>query len=555
MRTGKAAALLMMSLMLIAIPGAHAEQSVDAGDEVINYTNERIEVMLDEDAGELKLILGPSRMHLEWGVQDDPGEISLLTAQTRHLGIADTYDRDGQFQKRVGIPIHTIFYQKLDGILEYEDSNDDGIFNLRGQGLAGTLEEMKDKDLDHEPIAKWVSFKDIAWEMQGFNQDCDANNCSIEFSLVAEDLNYSSKDGETNGTLELIRYDFRISTKETSIDVENVPHYRVGFHRGSDDRVVVDDSDEVGGKNVSAEVLNSVWKYDQVVNGWDAEGNDSRLLTVVEYGMGSYLTENVAGWAKEQYGKLPGPKPFAGHAPAKKDLGARGPQMDTHDRFGRPLKCNLDYVEKDGSQNNDSVREQIKEYKNTHCSSDGEELKEDKIGNASMIRAGGLHFDDEGARWGSIRWVSNATIDGVEEEVLFQIHGIRPVVRADLRNNSLPDGVYKGIRMIGGYNHPIGDNITHDPEYDVDVMTNMETLSFGEPLQELSQRGPLQMLMRLAPILAGVIIVGVAGTVLVAKRKARKAAMVPKSAEFPAMGQLSHRGNDWAQYAGEEDKG
>lgn len=554
MRASKSAALIMMSLMLIAIPSVYAQQNVDTEDDIINYTNERIEVMLDEDSGELKMILGPSRMHLEWGTEDNPGEISLLTSQTRHLGIADTYDRNGDFKKRVGIPVHTLFFQKLDGILEYEDVNDDGIFNLQGKGVAGTLQEMKENNLQHEPIMKWISYKDVSWEMVDFNQNCDGNNCSIEFSLMAENLSYESKDDISNESLELVRYDFRISTQENSMEVEDVPHFRVGFNRGSNNQVRVDSSDEIGSKNVSAEVLNSVWKYDQVVNGWDAEGNDSRLLTVVEYGMGSYMNENVAGWAKEQYGKLPGPKPFAGHAPAKKDLGARGPQLDTHDRFGHPLKCDLGYVENNESQDNESTKEHLRKYQDTHCSSDGDELKEDRITNASMIRAGGLHFDDDGARWGSIRWVSNATIDGVEEEVLFQIHGIRPVVKADLRNTSLPDGMYKGVRMIGGYNHPIGDNIVHDPEYDVDVLTNMDTMSFGEPLEELAQRGPIQMLMRFAPILGGVIVVGVAGTILVVKRKARKAAMVPKAAEFPTVGQLSQRGDDWSKYSESQEK-
>ena len=94
----------------------------------------------------------------------------------------------------------------------------------------------------------------------------------------------------------------------------------------------IDKSEQKGTQNVTANVLNSVWKYDQIINGWDADSNDSRLMTIVEYGMGAYMSDTVADWAKEQFGKLPGPKPFAGHAPSKKDLGPRGPQMDTHDK-------------------------------------------------------------------------------------------------------------------------------------------------------------------------------------------------------------------------------
>ena len=555
MRTGRTtAAILMMSLMLIAIPSATAEQIVDsAEDKVIDYTNERIEIVLDEDEGELKMILGNSRMHLEWGVEGDPGAISLLTAQTHYMGVADAYGDDGHFKKRIGIPMHTMFYQKLDGILEYEDSNGDGLFNVRGQGLAGTLDDMKGRDLETEPIAKWVDFREVSWEMTDFSQSCSNNTCEIVFILESSNLQYDLADNDSDEQLDLVRYIFRVNTQEKTLEVENMPHYQVKYHKAGDEKAKIDKSEQRGTKNVTANVLNSVWKYDQVINGWDASSNDSRLMTIVEYGMGAYMSETVADWAKEQFGKLPGPKPFAGHAPSKKDLGPRGPQMDTHDDFGHPLKCGLDYVQKGDMQGNSSVRDQVKEYRDTHCSSDGDELSEERVKNSSMVRAGGVHFDNNGARMGSVRWVSNATIDGVEEEVLFQIHGIRPVVKADLRNNSLPDGHYKGMRMIGGYNHPVGDNITHDPEYDVDVLT-LDTMAFGEPLEMFAdQRGRIQMLLKIAPILGGVIIIGIAGTIMVARRNAKKAAMIPQSAEFPTLGQLTERGNDWTQYEKRND--
>jgi hypothetical protein len=106
--------------------------------------------------------------------------------------------------------------------------------------------------------------------------------------------------------------------------------------------------------------------------------------------------------------------------------------------------------------------------------------------------------------------------------------------------------------MIGGYNHPVGENITHDPEYDVDILT-VNTQAFGEPVDLLGERGPLKLLLRLAPILGGVILIAVAGTMIVARRKAKKATMIPKNAEFPALGHLSERGTDWSRYENNGD--
>ena len=176
---------------------------------------------------------------------------------------------------------------------------------------------------------------------------------------------------------------------------------------------------------------------------------------------------------------------------------------------------------------------------------------EEGVSNASVVRAGGLHFDNDGAKMASIRWVSNATVDGVEEEVLFQVHGIRPINKEDLQNSSLPNGHYKGVRMIGGYNHPVGENITHDPEYDIDVMT-IDTAGFGEPI-DLGNRFLFRNLMQIAPIVMGAIVVGIAGTVLMVRRKAKKAALIPKAEDFPSMGTNAERGSNWHSYVKQGD--
>ena len=204
-----------------------------------------------------------------------------------------------------------------------------------------------------------------------------------------------------------------------------------------------------------------------------------------------------------------------------------------------------------GNNGQGNEQKDSKKFEKTHCSPEGEELMEEGVSNASVVRAGGLHFDNDGAKMASIRWVSNATVDGVEEEVLFQVHGIRPINKGDLQNSSLPNGHYKGVRMIGGYNHPVGENITHDPEYDIDVMT-IDTAGFGEPI-DLGNRFLFRNLMQIAPIVMGAIVVGIAGTVLMVRRKAKKAALIPKAEDFPSMGTNAERGSNWHSYVKQGD--
>ena len=544
-------ALLMISLMLISIPSSATAQSDDAiTDDSIKYTNEEIKVKLDETVGELSLKLGDAKMRLSWGTAEDPGDISLLTTQTHFMGVADIYDSRGRFDKRVGIPINTVFYQKMDGILEYDDLNNDGLFNVKGQEKAGTLDEISKSNVSHEPVLKYISYSNLTWTPSVLTEECNGNTCQFDFSLEATSIAYQGNDVDSNQSLDLIKYIFHITTTETAVEVEAMPHYRVETHKDRHKKMKIDYTKQIGSSNITADVLNNVWKYDQILEGWDASTNESRLMTVVEYGMGSYMKDSVADWTMDQFQKMPGPRPFVGQAKKTSAIHPSPPPKDNHDKFGHPLKCGMDYVEMNNNGQGNGQKNS-KKFEQTHCSPEGDELKEEGISNASAVRAGGLHFDNDGAKMASIRWVSNATVDGVEEEVLFQIHGIRPIHKEDLQNSSLPDGHYKGVRMIGGYNHPVGENITHDPEYDIDVMT-INTAGFGEPI-DLGNRVLLRNLMQIAPIVIGALVVGVAGTVLMVRRKAKKAALIPKAEDFPSMGTNAERGSNWHSYVKQGD--
>ena len=545
-------ALLMISLMLISIPSSATAQSDDAiTDDSIKYTNEEIKVKLDETVGELSLKLGDAKMRLSWGTAEEPGEISLFTTQTHFMGVADLYDSRGRFDKRVGIPVNTAFYQKLDGIIEYDDLNNDGLFNVKSQGKAGTLDEITKANVSHESIMKYISYSNLTWIPSVLTEECNGNVCQFDFSLEATSISYQGNDVNASQSLDLIKYIFHITTTETAVEVEAMPHYRVETHKDRHKNLKIDYTKQIGSSNITADVLKNVWKYDQILEGWDASSNESRLMTVVEYGMGAYMKDSVAEWTMDQFQKTPGPKPFVGQA--KKDSAIHTPPpppKNVHDKFGHPLKCGGSYVEM-GNNGQGNEQKDSKKFEKTHCSPEGEELMEEGVSNASVVRAGGLHFDNDGAKMASIRWVSNATVDGVEEEVLFQVHGIRPINKEDLQNSSLPNGHYKGVRMIGGYNHPVGENITHDPEYDIDVMT-IDTAGFGEPI-DLGNRFLFRNLMQIAPIVMGAIVVGIAGTVLMVRRKAKKAALIPKAEDFPSMGTNAERGSNWHSYVKQGD--
>jgi hypothetical protein len=231
-----------------------------------------------------------------------------------------------------------------------------------------------------------------------------------------------------------------------------------------------------------------------------------------------------------------------------------------HDQQGNPLRCGLAYVSGGGNDGTsdtpvtvkeEKLKQRIREYTETACRQRGDvidDAAESDEARPEAIRSGSLHFEDNGARLGRIRWVSNATVDGLETEVLFQMHGARPVLSADIDDDN--DDLWAGVRMVGGYNYVIGDSVFHDPEFGADVLT-MHTSSFGEP-QVWNVRGPLFQLLQalqaglpmlLGAVLIAVVIVGVAST-----RNRRELAPLPPSAQYAPAGAWTTPSEDWEQY-------
>ena len=531
-RTLIATSLLLCLLMMTPTSLAQTtDRATDTEAVVITTEMTDLDISIDEESGWVNLSLGSSKMYLKYG----EGDIELMTVQKRYMGIADIHrGPDDRLVERVGIPMHVLFYQQLNGLAEYVDSNGDGLLNVRSNGQAGSFDELRDSATDHETLLKWINFDDVEWELTRISWDCEGNDCELMFSLSAYNLTYGSLGGASSGgssggnsgeVLEELTYLFKLTTREVDIDIPEVRHYRVRAH-GPQGSPIIDSSEEIEAVSINHTGIRATWKYDQIIKGWDvatdANGsarNDTRLIHFVDAGFASHLPPKVAQWAHTQFDRLPAPRAMTGeYTPL---------QGRTHDDHGMPLRCGLDYIH---GQHGD-VGQQMREYRDTNCVGPGESLDTGRVTNSTTIRSGALQFEDNGRRLGSLRWVSNATIDGVETEVLFQIHGHRPVLPDDVAN--LVDGVYRGIRLSGGYNLAIGDDIVHDPEYETDL-ADIDAMSIITPLDGEGGVTPLiRTLLRLAVIL----VIATVGVVLVVKVRAGKpeqSAPVPDAAAWDA---------------------
>jgi hypothetical protein len=571
--------LMMSSGLAVAQLGRSGAPLAKAPGEDIDYTREEIVVEQDLENGKISLKLGEARMFVHYG----DGRIGMTTVQTKYIGIADIYDGKRGFSERVGIPTHSIFHQRLIGAGEYVDENSNGLFDVHGPNVVGTIEELQDTHVSHENLLKWVDYKDVSWTLSHWRQSVSGNEVDINFVLSAENITYQSSDGAVDGmTVGRIAYKFHVTTVEQEIRIQAAPHYKV-FARG--DAVPgdqIDSTELVATTNITGHVLNTTWKYDQVVRGWDiasdvdgVQRNDTRLVILTDLAYGVHMSDAVGEWMKEQFGGMISPRAIAGHGVREMisdsvddliiDDEVDTPSPSGHDIEGNPLECGLDYEvvtegratgaptdntsdedeKTDDEKRRDAVFERMKEYRDTDCIQRGEDMEMTSESRPQAIRAGAIHFDDNGANLGRVRWVSNATVDGVETEVLFQVHGARPVTHSDVNG---AEGMWSGMRLVGGYNFVIGESVYHDPEFSTDVIT-IDTQSFNDPIfYGNGNVGKLvSQLFRLLPLALGIVVLTAVMVGVASSKSRREQAPVPSQQQYVPAGAWASD-DDWSKY-------
>jgi hypothetical protein len=571
--------LMMSSGLAVAQLGRSGAPLAKAPGEDIDYTREEIVVEQDLENGKISLKLGEARMFVHYG----DGRIGMTTVQTKYIGVADIYDGKRGFSERVGIPTHSIFHQRLIGAGEYVDENGNGLFDVHGPNVVGTIEELQDTHVSHENLLKWVDYKDVSWTLSHWRQSVSGNEVDINFVLSAENITYQSSDGAVDGmTVGRIAYKFHVTTVEQEIRIQAAPHYKV-FARG--DAVPgdqIDSTELVATTNITGHVLNTTWKYDQVVRGWDiatdvdgVQRNDTRLVILTDLAYGVHMSDAVGEWMKEQFGGMISPRAIAGHGVREMisdsvddliiDDEVDTPSPSGHDIEGNPLECGLDYEvvtegratvaptdntsdedeKTDDEKRRDAVFERMKEYRDTDCIQRGEDMEMTSESRPQAIRAGAIHFDDNGANLGRVRWVSNATVDGVETEVLFQVHGARPVTHSDVNG---AEGMWSGMRLVGGYNFVIGESVYHDPEFSTDVIT-IDTQSFNDPIfYGNGNVGKLvSQLFRLLPLALGIVVLTAVMVGVASSKSRREQAPVPSQQQYVPAGAWASD-DDWSKY-------
>ncbi|MBN1110070.1 MAG: hypothetical protein JXA45_04840, partial [Methanomassiliicoccales archaeon] len=258
---------------------------------------------------------------------------------------------------------------------------------------------------------------------------------------------------------------FHVTATATDTEVQ-IPFYRVTV--GEDDgNGIVHDSEAIAPRNFTGVTTHTEFKYDHIIEGWDpaSEAEDPRIM--LENGIihAVFIPEVVEDWYSAQFLR--------------------------------------EEVENGTGLAEFETEEGVAEVRDT-----------DEVPNKAMLLTRDrITFRDNWQRTGMLTWVSNVTVDGSEELVVYQVHaGSR-----HLLPDNVPNGHVRSIVLLGGYIYPVGESVMHDPTVDIGAIT-----------VEMSPTIPILVTIIIA--IAVVICVGlvvVAGIILYTQRKNRGRMQVP----------------------------
>jgi len=364
-----------------------------------------------------------------YGTEADPAPISIIGANLRYLGGAQVVTQDGTvILDQVPIPVVTVFGQSLFALLEFDDVGYQTAFGLNYGADNGLFDFNSDRRLfddpngSFEPVYKYVSLE-RAWNLSEIVTSIDAQNQSkhYDFSVYAENVLYTQLwDGELqqyrNGTVDdgivdRIEFAFHVTATATGSEVQ-IPFYKVTVGTNDGDGIIRD-SEQIAPRNFTGVTTDTEFKYDHIVEGWDPYENASDPRLMLENGIihAVFIPDIVEKWYSAQFVKN------------EVQDGSGVAELETEDGEA-------------------TIR-------------DTGELPE----KATLLTRDRIAFRDNWQRTGMLTWVSNVTVDGQDELVVYQVHaGSRDMLPKDVK-----DGQVRSIVILGGYIYPVGESIMHDP--------------------------------------------------------------------------------------------
>ena len=361
-----------------------------------------------------------------YGTAANPNNIYIVAIKARYLGVAQVVDQQGRtVAENRPIKIYTLYAVKLDSLVEFKDSNGNGIANY-ARVYNGTTDRFSDYINRADTLYKRVDLN-TSWTASAIVQSNGTTFRSWTFNLSAQNLPYAAianYTGSVAGTLPLVRFTFHLNASLQQVDNATVPQWQVTLGQIGGGPVVTNIS-RLNDLTLSGKALHYDLKWDQDIEGWTfaAQNNPAatrRILLEIGAIVGNWIPAAILdAWF----------------------------QTRVLARMGETGTAQF-------------------------STAAGTESANDTTGTYLLARRLQSPFVDFGGNWtriGRFLWVANSTVDGASAPVYGQIiAGVRFDAIGERGNAFIGFALLAGLSFLGGA------SIVHDPSVTTDVQADLQ---------------------------------------------------------------------------------
>lgn len=421
---GALAAVLMMLVGMMAVPATASAEPLALEESIA--TEDGATDMLGGGEHFFLKFGSDAAFGIVWGTEGDENCVHFVAIKARYLGLADVYNRDGEMvEADHTIKIYTMYTVKLDSLLEFNDTDDDGLLTYNRTFEGG---EFTDYRYD-EPLYKKVDLN-TAWTQSEVQETSTDEAREWEFSLTATDLPYEIIDENAtvdvgDNVLNELTLTFHLVADLVQMDNVSLPQWRITVTSGPLGKMTFMTADKMEDTQVSGKIFKYDVKWDEEIVGWDFDpaNENPALLMELKSLVGNFISPYMATWMEMTM---------------------------------------LQYMNAVGVMN---------------CATTAGDLEVNETtgtleGPKEVIRTR-LTFGSDWTKIGYLTWADDVTVDGEPELVKAQImagHGVVAMARVagDL-------ATFTGFVVLGGLVFPGGNTIFHDPTFTTEALVDVES--------------------------------------------------------------------------------
>ncbi len=410
--------ILMMLLTAFAVPSATASPI-----SVIQNSKITTEVGPTTDLGggdHFYVKFGSdAAFGILWGTNQTHNNIYFVSYISRYLGYINVNEPNGTVLAQQPLKIYTLYAVKLDRLIEYNDSNANGVLNYTPT-IGNTMNDIL--GLGQQQIYKGVNL-DTAWTASNWQNGTEDGNLTWSFTLTATNLSYNAPPRYANDSkgdvLNSVSLTFHLSASTNYVNNVSIPQYNVTMTKGLLGNNKFNNLKKSDNLTVSGNVTSYNVKWDKNITGWIADPKDKNPMIMAEY---SILVENYIPPAVTRLMEL---------SECQKMIQATG--------------------------DNGTMTAGTQTLNGTSS-----------LRSAFSLKTPRLTFGGENTKIGTLEWVQNVTVDNETMNATAQVTALMPF------NAQFGGNDFYGFAAIVGISYPCGQSIVQDPDISSQALTDVE---------------------------------------------------------------------------------